>query len=40
MKKISTLLLGVAAMTASAQIQFDPEITWNLRAEDSIVLPP
>lgn len=40
MKKISTLFLGVAALTASAQIQFDPEITWNYRAEDSIVLPP
>lgn len=40
MKKLSTLFLSVAALTASAQIQFDPEITWNFRAEDSIVLPP
>lgn len=40
MKTISTLFLSAAAITASAQIQFDPEITWDLRNEDSIVLPP
>lgn len=40
MKKISTLLMSAVALTASAQIQFDPEITWNYKAEDSIVLPP
>lgn len=39
MKKISTLVLGAAALTASAQIQFDPEITWTYKS-DSIVLPP
>jgi secreted PhoX family phosphatase len=40
MKKLSTLILGVAAFSASAQIQFDPEITWDFKSEDSIVLPP
>lgn len=40
MKKLSTLLLGAAALTSSAQIQFDPEISWNYKAEDTIVLPP
>lgn len=40
MKRISTLILGAAALGSTAQIQFDPEITWNLRNEDSIVLPP
>ncbi len=32
--------MSAVALTASAQIQFDPEITWNYKAEDSIVLPP
>lgn len=40
MKRISTLILGAAALGSTAQIQFDPEISWNYRAEDSIVLPP
>ena len=41
MKKILTSLLALTAMTqVEAQIQFDPRIEWNYRAEDSIVLPP
>lgn len=33
-------MFGASALAGSAQIQFDPEITWTYRVEDSIVLPP
>lgn len=41
MKKLLTLaLLAGASFQANSQIQFDPSIEWNFRAEDAIVLPP
>lgn len=40
MKKITTALLSLAFAGVQGQIQFDPEITWDYKATDSVVLPP